>query len=504
MPLVECVPNISEGRRPEVVEAVAAEVRAVSGVQLLDVESDVDHNRSVLTFVGEPEPVAEAAFRVVRRAAQLIDLNAHRGEHPRIGATDVVPFVPVSGIGMPECVALARRLAERIARELGIPVYLYREAATGPERYDLPAIRRGEYEGLREAIRSDPARAPDFGPRELGPAGATVVGARAFLIAYNLYLNTPDVEVARRVAKAVRFSSGGLRFLQAKGFLVGGLAQVSMNLTDFTQTPLAQVVELVRREAARHGALVVRSELVGLIPQQALVDAAAWYTQLDGLRADQILENRLRAAAGPDTAGPTLAGFVDAVAANTAAPGGGAVAALAGALSAALVAMVAGLTAGKKKYAEAEEAMRAALAAAEPLRAELSDLIAADSEAYGAVMAAYQLERDDPRREPAVQAALGHAADVPLQTARAALAVLELARTVAARGNVNAASDAGTAALLARASLEAAGLNVRTNAALITDEARRAELLAAIEALRARAAELEAQVLASVAERAGI
>lgn len=293
--IVECVPNFSEGRRQSVVDEIVAAASSVPGVQLLDVQSDADHNRSVVTFVGQPAAVAEAAFQGARVAAGLIDMNEQRGEHPRMGATDVIPFVPVRGVAMADCVALARQVGQRLGDELSIPVYLYGQAASRPERANLPDVRRGEYEGIRDSIASDPARAPDFGPRLMGTAGATAVGARPFLIAFNLYLNTGDVEIAKKIAKTVRHSSGGLRFLQAMGVLVDGKAQVSMNLTDFSKTPLPVVVELVRREAARYGALIASSELVGLIPQQALLDAATWYLQLDGFKPDQVLENRLTA-----------------------------------------------------------------------------------------------------------------------------------------------------------------------------------------------------------------
>ncbi|HNS03840.1 MAG TPA: glutamate formimidoyltransferase [Anaerolineae bacterium] len=294
--IVECVPNFSEGRRQEVIDAIVAAIVAVPGTKMLDVQSDADHNRTVVTFVGEPEAALEGAFQGARQAAALIDLNVHRGEHPRMGATDVIPFIPVRGVSMEECVALARRLGQRIGEELAIPVYLYAKAATRPERESLPAVRKGEFEGLRELIGSDPGRVPDFGPSQMGPAGATAVGARPFLIAFNVYLNTADVEIAKKIAKTLRFSSGGLRYVQAMGVLVEGQAQVSMNLTDYRQTAMPTVLEMVRREAARYGALVVRSELVGMLPQQALVDAACWYLQLDGFTPDQVLENRLAGA----------------------------------------------------------------------------------------------------------------------------------------------------------------------------------------------------------------
>jgi glutamate formiminotransferase/formiminotetrahydrofolate cyclodeaminase len=291
-PIVECVPNFSEGRRKDVIDAILAEIASVPGVTLLDHHADADHNRLVVTFVGEPEPVERAAFASIKKAAQLIDMDQHQGAHPRLGATDVVPFVPVAGVTMDDCVAMAKRLGARVARELGIPVYLYEAAAARPGRVNLENVRRGQYEGLKAEIGINPDRKPDYGPARLGRAGATVVGARPFLIAFNIYLNTANVEIAKAIARAVRQSSGGLRFVKAMGVLVEGKAQVSMNLTDFYQTPIARVVELVRREAARHGASITHSELVGLTPQAALVDAAQWYLQLDD-PADQILGNRL-------------------------------------------------------------------------------------------------------------------------------------------------------------------------------------------------------------------
>lgn len=291
--IVECVPNFSEGRRQEVINAIVAGITAVPGAHLLDVQSDADHNRTVVTFVGQPEAVLEAAFQGARIAAGLIDMNQHSGEHPRMGATDVIPFIPARGVTMDDCAQLARRLGQRMGQELDIPVYLYGQAASRPERANLPDVRRGEYEGIRDSIGSDPARDPDFGPQRLGSAGATAVGARAFLIAFNVYLNSGAVEIAKKIAKTVRHSNGGLRFVQAMGVLVDGQAQVSMNLTDFNKTALHVVVELVRREAARYGVLISHSELVGLIPQQALLDAATWYLQLDGFKPDQVLENRL-------------------------------------------------------------------------------------------------------------------------------------------------------------------------------------------------------------------
>jgi len=291
--VVECVPNFSEGRRRGIIDEIVGVLASVDEVRVLDVQSDADHNRSVVTMVGQPEAVEEAAFRGIERAARLVDMDQHRGEHPRMGATDVVPFVPIAGVTMADCVEMARRLGERVGRELSIPVYLYEEAATRSERRNLADVRRGEYEGLKVEIETDPHRTPDFGPARMGKAGATAIGARSPLIAFNVYLNTDDVAIAKAIARAVRHSSGGLRYVKALGLLVEGRAQVSMNLTDYRQTPIHRVVEMIRREAARYGVAIVSGEMVGLIPNEALVDVARFYLQLDGFSPDQILENRL-------------------------------------------------------------------------------------------------------------------------------------------------------------------------------------------------------------------
>ncbi len=291
--IVECVPNFSEGRRPEVVRQIVDAIDAVEGVSILDYSSDADHNRSVVTFVAPPETVGDAAFAGIAKAAELIDMTRHSGGHPRMGATDVCPFVPIKGVTMDDCVEIAKALGKRVGDELNIPVYLYEAAAARPERQNLAQVRKGQYEGIRDTIAADPSRAPDFGPARMGSAGATAIGARPFLIAFNVYLNTDDVEIAKKIGKAVRHSGGGLRFVKGMGLLVDGKAQVSMNLTDFTRTPVFRVVEMIRREAARYGVSIASSELIGLIPQQALVDAAVWYLQLDGFSPEQVLENRL-------------------------------------------------------------------------------------------------------------------------------------------------------------------------------------------------------------------
>ncbi|HHV79398.1 MAG TPA: glutamate formimidoyltransferase [Firmicutes bacterium] len=290
--VVECVPNFSEGRRPEIIDEIVSEASRMMGLKVLDVAPDASHNRVVVTMAGLPEAVEEAAFRMTAKAAQLIDMNQHRGEHPRIGATDVIPFVPVSGVTMEECCEMARRVAKRIAEELGIPTYLYAKAATRPDRVRLPDIRRGEYEGLRDAIK-DPARHPDFGKPQLHPtAGATVVGARPPLIAFNANLNTQDVEIAKAVAKAVRESSGGLMNVQAKGIMIEEkkCAQVTMNLLDYERTPMARVLEMVKTEAARYGVQVIETEIVGLVPLNALLDSACWYLRVGKFSRQQILD----------------------------------------------------------------------------------------------------------------------------------------------------------------------------------------------------------------------
>jgi len=511
--LVECVANYSEARRPQVVEEIKAVIKSVRDVILLDQHSDEDHNRTVLTFVGPPEEIGEAAFLSIKKAAELINLDEHYGEHPRIGAADVVPFVPISGVSMQECVEIAQNLGQQVGEELGIPVYLYEEAALRPDRKNLERIRKGEYELLKAEIGENPDREPDYGPKKLGKAGATVIGARPFLIAYNVYLTTDDVSIAKKVSKAVRHSSGGLRYVKALGMLVEGHAQVSMNLTNFHSTPLARVVEMIRREAARYGVEVHSSELVGLIPQQALVDAAQWYLQLDGFDPEQVLEYRL-AAAKQDVSKEEESGihedkhFLEALASSQPTPGGGSASAYSGSAGAALVAMVARLTIGKKKYAAVELEMKSVLENAERLRASLAQDVERDAQAFNQVMGAYRMPKETAEqrtlRSKAIQQATLEAAQVPLDVARQAVEVIELAKTVVAKGNLNAISDGATGAALARAALSGAGYNVRINAyALEAREAARA-LVFELAALETRASEIETQIRKTLEDRGGI
>lgn len=293
--LIECVPNFSEGRRPEVIEAIVAEVKKVKGVKLLDVKPDASHNRTVVTFVGEPQSVKLAAFNACAKACELIDMEQQQGGHPRVGATDVVPFIPVKDVSMEECVHLANELGAEIAAKLGIPVYLYEEAAKVPSRKRLPDVRKGEYEGLKKEI-SKPERHPDYGRPQMHPtAGATVVGARQFLVAYNINLGTSDLRIAQKIANSIREVKGGFKYVRAMGVMLEErhVAQVSINMVDYTGTPLFRVFEAVKSEAARYGVNIIGSELIGVTPLQALLDVAEFYLRLENFDRKQVFEENL-------------------------------------------------------------------------------------------------------------------------------------------------------------------------------------------------------------------
>ena len=477
-PLVECVPNFSEGRNLATLDALRAALTGVPGVRLLDVQADASHNRSVFTFVAPPDAAITAAFRAVAVARDRIDLTRHSGEHPRMGATDVVPFVPVRDVTMDDCVALARTLGERVGRELGIPVFLYARAAARPERERLPDIRKGEFEGLRDRIGTDPAADPDFGPRAIHPtAGATAVGARPFLVAYNIYLDTADVALARQIAKQIRTSGGGLPAVQANGFEVDGRAQVSMNLLDIDVTSPATAFMAVHRLADEKNVAILRSEVVGLIPERAILGAGAERLKLSDA-ADHLLEAKIRSVEGP-----TLDGWIDELAGGAPAPGGGSAAALTGALAGALVAMVARLTIGRKAYAAVEARAQAILAEAETLRGDLRRLVDEDAAAYGGWAR--------PTRSPGtIPSAPGRSMphcsarqQTPLETARRAARVAALAREIGTIGNKNARSDAKVAEGLARAALAGAMENVKVNVASLSDPAAGKQLLEEAERL---------------------
>ncbi len=471
-PLVECVPNFSEGRDPATIDALRAAITAVPGAQLLDVQSDTAHNRSVFTFVAPPAAAVAAAFAAMRVAQQRIDLTKHAGEHPRMGATDVVPFVPVAGVTMEECVQLARQLGERVAKELQIPVFLYAKAASRVERERLPDIRKGEFEGLRGRTLE-----PDFGPPRVHPtAGATAIGARPFLVAFNVYLDTQEIAVAKEIAKQIRTSSGGLPGVQASGFIVDGLAQVSMNLLDIDITSPAVVFNAIKARAEKQGVGVQYSEIVGLIPERALVGAAESLLRLSNA-GDHILETKIRAvlpAAIPSAvgAGPSLDGWIEELAGGAPTPGGGSAAALAGTLAAALVAMVARLTVGKKAYAAVDAQARAILAEAEQLRGELRRLVDEDAAAYEGVSRAYKIPKDDAGRAQAIDEALLAAARPPADVVKRGRRLLALAQTIEQIGNKNAVSDARVAGMLARTAIDGATENVNANLAGMSDQAR--------------------------------
>ncbi len=537
MKLVECVPNFSEGRDAAKIEQIASEIRATEGVKLLDVDPGKDTNRTVVTFIGAPEAALEAAFRAIAKATEIIDMRTHAGAHARLGATDVCPFVPVSGVSMEDCAALARSLGARVAADLGIPVYLYEEAASRPERRNLADVRQGEYEGLAEKLK-DPAWKPDFGPAVFNPkSGATVIGAREFLIAYNINLNTRDVRIAREIAFDIRekgrakrdakgvvlkddcgetiFSPGKFKACKAVGWYMEnfGRAQISMNLVNYRLTPPHVVFDECVKLAERHGARVTGSELVGLIPLEAMLQAGRHYLAKQKKTAGvpeaelihiaalsmgmgdlypfepgkKIIEYQFRTE-GP-LAGMKVSEFTDVLSTDAPAPGGGSVAALCGAMSGALSSMVAALTHGKKGYESANDEMERAGVRAQELKVAFLADVDRDTDAFNKVMEAMRLPKgtDEERkaRETAIQEATEGATLVPLGVLDRALEAAHIARTVVERGNKNSISDGGVAALAARTAAEGAYLNVAINLPGIADERFRSETLETAKRLRA-------------------
>jgi len=505
--IVECVPNFSEGRDAGKVDAIVRALLDGPEVYLLDREMDADHNRSVITLVGSRERIGEAALRGMGRAAELIDLNHHQGAHPRLGATDVVPFVPVAGVTLEDCVRIAEEVAEQAWLRFRIPTYLYEAAARRPERKNLENIRRGQFEGVREEVLTNPDRLPDFGPKfgegGLHPtAGATVVGARKFLIAYNINLATPEVSVAKAIARKIRASSGGFASVKAMGvdLAARGLAQVSMNLTDYETTSIGTVFDAVTREAAAQGVAVAASEIVGLIPRRALEEAAVHYLKVENYHPDLIVENRLAALQSKiqnskfNIEEPSILPlhslaerFVDAVAADTPTPGGGSVSALSGALAAALGEMVCRLTLKKKSYAQHHEAVQASLARLIGLRARLMEAIDRDAASYDAVMAAFRLPKataeEQAARAKAIEESSKVAAAVPLETAEMAAEAARVVKDLQAMTVPQAASDLNVALALATAGRAGAVENVRANLPSISDQEWVARLEARLRAL---------------------
>ncbi len=479
--LVECVPNFSEGRDKAKVEEIVAAARSAGRVTVLDVEMDPDHNRSVLSFIAPPEDAVEAAFRASKKAAELIDLTRHKGEHPRMGATDVVPFIPVAGTTMDDCVGLAGRLAERLAAELSIPTYLYDRAARVPARKDLANVRKGQFEALRTEIETNPDRRPDFGPARIHPtAGATAVGAREQIINFNVNLRTRDMAVGKDIARKIRTSSGGMPSLRAKEIDLQdkGQVQVSTVLTDYRTTSLATVFDAIRREAEMAGVEVDSTEIVGLVPRPALLGFILESLKLKGFDPKvQILEDRLAGLdAAPDGAGDWRAAadaMIDAVAAATPTPGGGTVSAHVGAMAAGLGRMVAGISIRhyEKKGAEPErvKALREADAKLAGEVAELKKLMREDAAAFDAVMAAYKAPKDDPARASTIGKALIGACEAPFHTARATMATIRLLKDLEACALDTVASDLTTGRVLARAAIHGALENVKINLGSIKD-----------------------------------
>jgi glutamate formiminotransferase / formiminotetrahydrofolate cyclodeaminase len=548
--LVECVPNFSEGRNRVVIDAIADAVKSTADVKLLDVDPGADTNRTVYTFVGAPEAVTEAAVKAAHKAYELIDMARHHGAHPRMGAMDVCPIVPISGVTMDECVEISRGIGRRVAAELNLPVYFYEHAATSEARRSLANIRAGEYEGLERKLH-DPAWAPDAGPARFDPRfGAPVVGAREFLIAYNVNLNTRDRKLASEIALNIREGGrlkrdaagnpvvdgegrqvkvpGRLKAVRAIGWYIEQYrqAQVSINLIDYKATPLHVVFETVREEAETLGLIVTGSELVGLMPLQPLLDAGSFYLRKQGKSAGvperEVVETAIRslgldqlAEFDPDKkvieyqfrkrgalVSMAVDRFVDDVSSESPAPGGGSVAALAGSLSAALSAMVANLTVGKKGYEAAWMELSGVAERGQAIKDRLVKAVDDDTDAFNAAMAAMRMPKgtaaEQAARDAALEAGYQQAAQVPLDTARACLDALALARSAAAKGNTNSASDAGVAALMARAGVEGAILNVLINLGSVRDDAFKQACRAETARLSSEAAVLCEQVTDTV------
>jgi glutamate formiminotransferase/formiminotetrahydrofolate cyclodeaminase len=498
--LIECVPNFSEGRNAANVDAIVHAMSSVPGVYVLDREMDADHNRCVVTLAGEPEAVGEAALFGTGKALELIDMTKHTGAHPRVGATDVVPFIPIEGVTLEDCVALARRVGNEIWKRYRIPIFFYEAAAMRPDRVNLENVRRGQFEGLREELKRNHDRQPDVGEPKIHPtAGVTVVGARKFLIAYNVNLNTSDVSIAHKIAKAIRFSSGGLRYVKSMGveLKARNLAQVSINLTDYEQTPMHRVYEMVKREAARYGAVPVGSEIVGLIPKKAIEMAADYFLQVENFSPAQVFENKLADAlsgaplAAKDGKLANLARpFLDAVAEPTPTPGGGSVSAYAAAMAAALGQMVAALSRKKKSQAAHIDKLSDHLDSLRKLADELAEAIDRDASSYDAVMAAFKLPQSNPeeaqQRENAIQLATKGAAEVPLEVATKAAALQDRLVQLEAISAASMKSDLHVARLMAVAGAKGALANVEINLETLKDADYVSSLRRRVDELRNR------------------
>ena len=505
MKLIECVPNFSEGRRQEAINSIADAIRSTPGVTLLDVESNPDHNRSVISFVGEPGPVRQAALAASAKAIELIDLTSHKGEHPRMGAVDVVPFVPLSGATMDDCVTLAKDFGREFAERFHVPVFLYEEAASTPERRNLADVRAGEFEALRDKIGRDPAKRPDFGPDKIHPtAGATAVGAREILIAYNVNVGTNNLAIAKKIAHQLRAKDGGLAYVKALGFELKerGIVQISMNMTDYHKSQLFKAEELVKLFAERYGVPVVGSEIVGLVPMDALVDSAEFYLKLENFSREQILEKRLFAPTPTSLTDLSLSRFSEEVASKKATPGGGSVSAYMGALAAGLVCMVARITLSKKEVGQESDQLQELVRKGEDLRQRFLGLVVEDAESFDAVMQAFKLPKDKPDvRRKAIQETTMRAAEIPLRTLESSIEVLRLSNEVAKCGATNALSDVTTSVAGARAAIEGAAGNVLINLDALDDKPYVDQTRSRVSKLRKEGLQLEQQIQELIVSR---
>ena len=548
MKIVECVPNFSEGRDKSVIGAIAGAIKAVDGVKLLNIDPGADFNRTVYTFVGEPEPVLEAAFQAAKVGIALIDMRKHKGEHARMGALDVMPFIPIKGVTMDNCVKLSKRFGERMAKELGVPVFLYADSATKPERVSLPDIRKGEYEALEKKF-SDPAFKPDYGePKFVPKSGATATGAREILIAYNINLNTNDKSIASKIAGKIRTSGiikkgergeniigadgeperipGRFKGVQAGGMMYDeNVAQVSMNLLNYHDVNLHDAFEAAKEEAEKLGVKVTGSEIVGLVPKEALVLAGKFYSEKEREKTsdeeelvavaidklglsnlylfkpeEKVIEYMIEEAG--HLASLSVKGFLSELGSSSPAPGGGSVAALSGALGAALVSMVCHLTIGKKGYENVSDEMNEVLKKSDILKEKLTLLVDEDTNAFNKVMTAYKMpketDEEKKKRRNTVQDALKNAANVPLDVMRQCVNVLKLAKTASEKGNKNSVSDAGVAALMSWAGIKSAALNAEINLSGIKDEKFVSEMKNEVETLTSNGEKIKDEIIKTV------
>lgn len=472
--LVECVPNFSEGKNPEAVQKILDAIQSVPGAYLLGKEMDADHNRTVVTFVASPEAAVEAAFRSISMAMQIIDLNHHKGEHPRMGACDVCPFIPLQNMTMEECVALSHALAKRVGNELKIPVFLYESAATRPDRKNLADIRKGEFEKLREWIGTNPDKKPDYGPEAIHPtAGATAIGARFFLIAYNVNLKSENVKIASKIARSIREKDGGFPCVKALGFDLKErqMVQVSMNLTDYRKTSMKTVFDAICAKAKEEGVEVAESEIVGLIPYDAMQSYTCEGLLLKNFQSDQVIENQMAEKKEDPMRSPQA--FLEATASSEPTPGGGSVSALAGSLAAALGRMVYGITEKSKKYSQGVLGLQTQYEQMKELQEHLLYLVKEDSDAYQSYMKARKMPQETEEQKEARRVALENATMksilVPMDTMKKSFDVLCFASSLITKCIPAAFSDIAVSCLMASASIEGAMFNVQTNLSTLKD-----------------------------------